>query len=84
MQVEIFTAKDQPACNFVVDPGEGYRKFRVRYKKRHLLLARCCWQPRIAANCVFQDHYDEPRFFCRAGKGCKRNQPPTGPARSRG
>jgi hypothetical protein len=69
-RLHIYRAPSQPAHCFVVHFGGPLRHW-FRRPKRSLVRCRKCEQPRWAQNCTVQVYYDDIRFFCRPGKGCK-------------
>lgn len=65
----IYTMPLQPATRFVDNNMSPPMTFESGPRK--LWCARCCNVLRIAANLEVQVFYDDVRFWCRKGQGCK-------------
>ena len=69
MKVHLYTAPAQPATVFLDRVSGQTRKFRN--PQNRLLFTSCCRMRRPAKNLLVQVYYDEVRYFCRPGKGCR-------------
>src|SRR3990167_8923998 len=67
--VHIFTAKMQPATDFIDDCGAIPIHFS--FKSDDLLYCQCCNKEHTAKDCVVQVYYDDTSTWCAPGKGCK-------------
>jgi len=65
----IFRADTQPATRYRIDIG-GWSLW-LRNPRRRLIYAACCRRRRIARNLSVRAYYDDHRFTCVDGKGCK-------------
>lgn len=65
----IFLSDSQPATSFV-DDCDGTRH-RCTNPPGRLLWCRKCGKRRPARNLIVQCYYDDRRYFCVKGKGCK-------------
>jgi hypothetical protein len=76
--LHVYTADHQPATRYRVDLGglESVRRKKKRYLRisqppRSTVLTSCCRKFRAAANCTVQVFYDDVRYWCRHGVGCR-------------
>lgn len=67
--LHIYTAKMQPATNYLDECGEV--SFRGGWKPKELIYCECCMTRRPARDCVVQCYYDGMRIWCADGKGCQ-------------
>ena len=70
MTVHIYSAPLQPATRFWDRCLPGH-PILITYPPHRLLRCGKCGKRRWAAHCVAQVFYDEVRFWCKQGKGCK-------------
>lgn len=70
MTSHLFTAKMEPATRYDLGAPSGKRMI-VHHGQRQLISAICCGKRRQARNLWVQVFYDDVRFWCRKGKGCK-------------
>jgi len=70
--IHVFRANDQPATRFAIDLG-GTRLW-TRFRRRTPLPCFKCKRRRWAANLVAHVYYDGTYFYCRPGKGCRRER----------
>lgn len=68
-KIHVYTAEMQPATNYVDRTLE--RALGFRCANRRLRWAWCCRKKRWAQNLLIQVYYDDRRYWCRDGKGCK-------------
>ena len=68
--MHIYTARSQRATKYRVPLG--MRSYWSKNPPNRLCWARCCDKRRPAKNLVVQVFYDDIRFFCIPGKGCKK------------
>lgn len=66
--VQIFTAKTQPATHYSL--GSGY--VWMGNPKRRQLRCDKCGKRRWASHLVAQVYYDRTYFWCAQGHGCKK------------
>ncbi|MDI6788326.1 MAG: hypothetical protein QME51_08140 [Planctomycetota bacterium] len=66
----IFFAGMQPATRYK-DCGTG---FIIRYSKWELARAYCCNKLRRIGNLWVQSYYDDTRFWCKKGTGCRKSE----------
>ena len=65
-EMHIFRAAGQPATRFKTEFGV------IKNKARALIYCRNCDKRRWAKHLSVQVYYDDVRFFCKPGHGCKR------------
>ena len=79
MSIHVFTAKTQPATNYVDRSGE--RSMRFKNPAARLLPTCCCKKRLPARDLTVQCYYDQTLFSCKPGKGCKAPKKPKQRAR---
>jgi len=67
--IHLYTASYQPAIKFTVD-DDGYSEVFTTPGNR-LICTVCCRKRRPAKNLLAQVFYDNVRFSCAQGEGCK-------------
>lgn len=70
MTIHVFTAPVQSATRFRGEPGVRGRWMTL--PPRAHVWTSCCHRIRHAGTCTTQVYDDVQRFWCDAGKGCKR------------
>ena len=69
--IHLYTAKSQPAVNFINETVEG-DPMRFTFPSRRLFCCQRCGRPRWAKNLSVQVFYDGVRFFCTDKTKCKK------------
>ena len=71
MTVHLYTAPAQPATKFRDTHTVSGRALVFTTPRYRLLWTSCCRKRRPAKNLLVHVYYDEMRYVCRPGKGCR-------------
>ena len=71
--LHIYTAPHDSALRYDLNGGGRFGEEEIwqENKPNRKLTAMCCYQRRAAKNLTVQVFYDDIRFWCVEGKGCK-------------